>query len=97
MMAAVYLLACLFVSLTGLRALLKMNRRTQHWRRAAFLLLTAGALTPLLVAAMEVLRAQGALSAAEAALMAFAAAPVSVCFYSLGTALLLVAGARGAA
>lgn len=38
-----YLLACTVVAWYGVRAIFHMTRRTPHLRRAAFILLTAGA------------------------------------------------------
>lgn len=94
--SALYLLGCAVVSVLGLRALMRMSRRTQHLRRAAFALMTAAALVPL------VLLAGAAGSAVQLGLPALAeimqsAAPLSGCLYSMGTAMLLLAGARGAA
>jgi hypothetical protein len=94
--AALYLVGCLVVSVLGVRALMRMNARTQHLRRVAFAFMTAAALVPLmlLVGATGQALQLGLPALAETMR---AAAPLSGCLYSLGTAMLLLAGARGAA
>jgi hypothetical protein len=90
-----YLLACLVVSIMGVRALAKMSRRTQHGRRLAFALLTAGAIVPLAVLIGQAAAIVTATDVGEALAAVSASAQISGTFLAAGVAFLLVVGARG--
>jgi hypothetical protein len=90
-----YLLACVIVAILGIKSLTRMSRRTQHMRRFAFALMTAGALVPLVVLLGHAAAVITADQAAEAFAAVSASAQVSGTFFAVGLACLLLVGARG--
>jgi hypothetical protein len=90
-----YLLACVIVAILGIKSLARMSRRTQHMRRFAFALMTAGALVPLVVLLGHAAAVITADQAAEAFAAVSASAQVSGTFFAVGLACLLLVGARG--
>jgi hypothetical protein len=90
-----YLLACVIVAILGIKSLTRMSRRTQHMRRLAFALMTAGALVPLVVLLGHAAAVITAAEAAEALAAVSASAQVSGTFFAVGLACLLLVGARG--
>lgn len=90
-----YVLACIVVSALGIKSLIRMSRRTQHLRRLAFALMTAGALVPLVVLVGHAAAVVTAAEAAEALAAVSASAQVSGTFFAVGLACLLIVGARG--
>jgi hypothetical protein len=92
---AAYLLACLIVAVLGIQSLVKMSRRTQHLRRAAFALCTAGALVPVVVLLTHAASMITTAAAAEALAAVSASAQVSGTFFACGLACLLLVGTRG--
>ncbi len=90
-----YLIACFIVAILGIKSLTKMSRRTQHLRRLAFALMTAGALVPMAVLLSHAVAVITVAEAAEALAAVSASAQVSGTFFAVGLACLLIVGARG--
>jgi hypothetical protein len=95
LVTAAYLIACAIVAVLGVKCLIRMSWRTQHARRFAFVLMTAGGLVPMLVLITHAAELISAADAMQALSAVSAAAQVSGLFFALGLACLLIIGARG--
>jgi len=93
--SVMYLLACVIVAILGIKSLSRMSRRTQHLRRFAFVLMTAGALVPVAVLLNHAAAVITTAEAAKALEAVSASAQVSGTFFAVGLAFLLTVGARG--